>query len=121
MKSFQKDSWPVNLGIKRGIPMLPSINSTIATPAVITTKTTANPTDNADVYLSESDTVEVRGGQINNYFTNLNCLLGYIMCTTRKGKKVGSKSVLEQNIYFSRIREESIQKQNKFAQGKIGA
>jgi hypothetical protein len=35
--------------------MLPSTNLTIATPAVITTKTIANPTDNADVYLSESD------------------------------------------------------------------
>lgn len=34
--------------------MLPLITLTIATPAVITTNTTANPTDKADVYLNES-------------------------------------------------------------------
>ena len=72
VKSFQKDSRPVNFGINRGITMLPSINLTIAMPAVITTNTIANPTDNAEVYLSESDTVEVREEQINNYFMNVN-------------------------------------------------
>lgn len=56
VKSFQKDSWPVNFGINRGIPMLPFISLIITTPAVITTKTTANPTDNAEVYLNESET-----------------------------------------------------------------
>lgn len=35
--------------------MLPFISLTIATTAVITTKTTAKPTDKADVYLNESD------------------------------------------------------------------
>lgn len=34
--------------------MLPFTNLTIAIPAVIATNTMANPTDNADVYLSES-------------------------------------------------------------------
>lgn len=35
--------------------MLPSINLTMATPAVIATNTMAKPTDNAEVYLKESD------------------------------------------------------------------
>ena len=55
VKSFQNDSWSVNLGIKCGIPMSPFINLMTATPAVITTKTTAKATDNADVYLNESN------------------------------------------------------------------
>ena len=36
--------------------MPPSINLIIAIPAVMTTNTMANPTDNADVYLKESNT-----------------------------------------------------------------
>lgn len=84
VKSFQKDSRPVNFGIKRGISMLPSVNLTIAMPAVITTNTIANPTDNAEVYLSESDTLRVtREEQISNYLMNVDHYLVYanIMCT----------------------------------------
>lgn len=75
MKSFQKDSWPLNFGIKGGIPILPLINLTIATPAVITTKTTANPTDNADVYLNESDTATNKIRHIKYQPKQVNCYL----------------------------------------------
>lgn len=54
MKSLQNALMPSSLGIKCGISMLPFTNLTIAIPAVIATNTMANPTDNADVYLSES-------------------------------------------------------------------
>lgn len=54
MKSLQNALMPSSLGIRFGIPMLPFTNLTIAIPAVIATKTMANPTDNADVYFSES-------------------------------------------------------------------
>lgn len=42
------------VGSHLGIAILPSISFTTAIPAVMTTKTTASATDNADVYLSES-------------------------------------------------------------------
>lgn len=60
VKSFQKDSSSVSLGIKRGILMLPLTNFRIARPAVITTNTIASATDNAEVYLSESDMYTIK-------------------------------------------------------------
>lgn len=60
VKSFQNDAWLEISGNRRSMEMLPSIAFTMATPAVITTNTMAKPTDNADVYLNESNTVKVQ-------------------------------------------------------------
>ena len=49
VKRFQKDVMSVTLGNSWGIGMLPSTSFMIAIPAVMTTKTTANATDRAEV------------------------------------------------------------------------
>lgn len=71
VKSFQNDAWSTTSGNNEGTFMVPSNNFTIATPAVIATNTIAKPTDNADVYLSESRKSRTkRKGQLehlNNY------------------------------------------------------
>lgn len=45
--------------------MVPSNIFTIVTPAVIATNTTAKPTDKADVYLSESEKLERKKGNLD--------------------------------------------------------
>lgn len=56
--------------------MLPFINLTIATPAVITTNTMAKPTDTADVYLNESKITKMikykNQSQLNHVVTDNN-------------------------------------------------
>lgn len=54
MKSFHTEAKSGRSGNNLGIEMLPLSNFTIATPAVIATKTTASATETADVYFNES-------------------------------------------------------------------
>ena len=55
----QTELIPSISGKSLGISTVPSMSLTIATPAVMTTKTTARATDSADVYLNESVTKDV--------------------------------------------------------------
>jgi len=59
VNSFQTELTPSISGKSLGISTVPWMSLTIATPAVMTTKTTARATDSADVYLNESVTKEV--------------------------------------------------------------
>lgn len=54
MKRFHTEDKSVSWGNSLGIDTVPLSNLTTAMPAVMTTNTTARPTDKADVYLNES-------------------------------------------------------------------
>lgn len=74
MKRFHTDAKSVTFGNNRGIGTLPHTNLTIATVAVMTTKTTARAIDKAEVYRKESAGRE----QELQYELNSNILLdGY--------------------------------------------
>lgn len=78
VKSFQNDAWSTSLGINRGNPTPPSINLTIATPAMMATNTTAKPTDNADVYLNESSIIKM---------TSLPAIMELLLLNVKQSKK----------------------------------
>lgn len=54
VKRLETDARSVKVGNNFGIGILPLSSFTMAIPAVIITKTTARPTDKAEVYFKES-------------------------------------------------------------------
>lgn len=72
MKSLRNDVRSYTSGSNLGINVVPSISLKTVIPTVMTRKTTASATDNADVNLNESAT-RGRDSQ-NNYHPITNCL-----------------------------------------------
>lgn len=54
VKSFQNEAWSWTSGASLGQEISPAKSFHIATPAMMTTNTTASATDNADVHFKES-------------------------------------------------------------------
>lgn len=60
VKRLRTEDRSVTSGNNLGIRTVPSINLKSVIPTVITRKTTASATDNADVYLNESANINIR-------------------------------------------------------------
>lgn len=65
MNSSKTDATSVMIGKSLGMPMPPIIILKIEIPTAITRKTTASPTDNADVYFNESATTTEKAHKIS--------------------------------------------------------
>lgn len=97
--------------------MLPFINFTATIPAVITTKTTASPTDKADVYLNESSTSTKNE---NSFSANilervqLQCLISFnrnVLSTENLQPCTSTKQLNIVNIFIAH-RNKSLSKQS---------